>query len=146
MREEELYSKFPAVLKRKLLNKELKFPSNTEFEYEKIYVYRAVKREKDDNTRPNANDFKSYFEEGKRPKAIRGKWEDCESNPRYYGVSSFLKREIVEQLMRFPNPRKKMMAGYVCQEGGPQETNLESQHVCWWLYENADISGFEIIE
>lgn len=143
MTENELFNKFPAVLKRKLLDGELKFPADTKFQYERIYTYRAIVREKDDNTKPNANDFKSYFEEKKRPKAVRG---NCESDPHYYGVSSFLKREIVEQLMHFPNPSKKMMAGYVCQEGGPQETNVESQHVCWWLYENADISSFEIIE
>ena len=39
---EELYENFPTILKEKLRNKEIEFPSNTKFDYEKIYVYRAV--------------------------------------------------------------------------------------------------------
>lgn len=46
--------------------------------------------------------------------------------------------------MKFPNPHKKIAKGYVYCEGGPQET--KDQHVCWWLYENVDLSGFELIE
>ena len=42
---EELYENFPTILKEKLQNKEIEFPSNTKFDYEKIYVYRAVSRE-----------------------------------------------------------------------------------------------------
>ena len=42
---EELYENFPTILKEKLRNKEIEFPSNTKFDYEKIYVYRAVSRE-----------------------------------------------------------------------------------------------------
>lgn len=48
--------------------------------------------------------------------------------------------------MKFPNPHKKMAVGYVYKEGGPQETNHKAQHVCWWLFENADISNFKIEE
>ena len=44
--------------------------------------------------------------------------------------------------MKFPNPKKKMAAGYVYSEGGPQHT--VDQHVCWWLYEGADVSGFKL--
>jgi hypothetical protein len=44
--------------------------------------------------------------------------------------------------MKFPNPNKKMAIGYVYKEGGPQDT--KDQHVCWWLYEGADVSGFKI--
>ena len=54
-----------------------------------------------------------------------------------------MNKEIVEQKMKFPNPKKKMAAGYVYSAGGPQETN--DQHVCWWLYEDADVSGFKLI-
>ena len=68
---------------------------------------------------------------------------NIENDPHYYGVSSFLKKEIVEQIMKFPNPKKKMAVGYVYCEGGPQDTN--DQHVCWWLYEGADVSGFELM-
>lgn len=46
--------------------------------------------------------------------------------------------------MKFPNPRKKMATGYVYQEGGPQHT--KDQHVCWWLYEAADVGKFQLME
>ena len=39
---------------------------------------------------------------------------------------------------------KKMASGYVHMEGGPQETKLENGHVCWWLYKEADVSGFKL--
>lgn len=32
----------------------------------------------------------------------------------------------------------------VYKEGGPQET--KDQHVCWWLYQDADVSGFKLRE
>ena len=40
---EELYENFPTILKEKLRNKEIEFPSNTKFDYEKIFhtVYLA---------------------------------------------------------------------------------------------------------
>lgn len=144
--EKELCMKFPVVLRKKLMDHEIELPNTTMFEYEKILVYRAVTRRKDDYSEVNAEDFKSYFELGKCPKVPRGVKKDFLKDPHYYGVSSFLKKEIVEQNMRFPNPKKKMAAGYVYQEGGPQDTNVKKQHVCWWLYENADISGFKLME
>ena len=53
-------------------------------------------------------------------------------------------RAIVEQLMKLPNPHKKMAEGFIHQEGGPQHTEPKRGHVCWWLYENADTSSFKI--
>lgn len=89
------------------------------------------------------DNYRSYFELKKTPKTPRGMGRNIENDPHYYGVSSFLKKEIVEQIMKFPNPKKKMAVGYVYCEGGPQDTN--DQHVCWWLYEGADVSGFELM-
>lgn len=144
--DKELYKKFPAVLKDKLMDGEIEFPSITEFEYERKYVYRAVERKKNDNHKVTIEDFKSYFELGKTPKKARGSIEYWKKKAEYYGVSSFLKKEIVEQQMHFPNPNKKMAEGYVFCEGGPQCTNINKQHVCWWLYEGADVSNFKIVE
>lgn len=142
---EKLCAKFPAVLRNKLINKEIEFPDTVEFEYDELYTYRAVARNTDDNREVTLEDFRSYFELRKIPKKPRGMGEeDITKNPYYYGVSSFLKREIVEQKMKFPNPKKKMAAGYVYSAGGPQDTS--DQHVCWWLYEGADVSGFKLIE
>lgn len=144
--EEEILMKFPVVLRDKLLKKEITFPDETEFEYEKIKTYRAVERKTDDFSEITLADFKSYFELGKKPKKPRGSAENLFEDPHYYGVSSFLKKEIVEQIMNFPNPKKKMAEGYVYSEGGPQHTVKEKEHVCWWLYENADVSGFILVE
>lgn len=140
----ELCLKFPVVLRERLLNKEIELPDTTQFEYDKLFTYRAVERNKEDHREVTLEDFKSYFELGKSPKTPRGLGADITKDPHYYGVSSFLKREIVEQKMRFPNPKKKLAAGYVYSAGGPQ--NTKDEHVCWWLYEDADVSGFKIIE
>ena len=144
MTNEELYLKFPEILRGKLLNKEIKLPDSTEFEYPRIYTYRAVERKDGDNREVTMEDFKSYFELGKTPKKKpRGVVQDYTNDPHYYGISSFLKRERVEQIMKFPNPNKKLAAGYVYCEGGPQSTC--DGHVCWWLYEEANVSEFKLI-
>lgn len=140
----ELCFKFPAVLRDKLLQNEIEFPETTQFEYEDLLTYRAVTRDVEDDSEVTLDDFKSYFELGKSPKKPRGIAGDITKDPHYYGVSSFLKREIVEQKMKFPNPRKKLAKGYVYSAGGPQDT--VDQHVCWWLYEGTDVSGFELMK
>lgn len=143
---EEQCMKFPAVLKNKLLRREIELPDTTLFDYAPVLVYRAVERTEEDHRGIRPEDFKSYFELKKTPKAARGIRKDWNKEPHYYGVSSYLDRKIVEQKMKFPNPKKKMAEGYVYKEGGPQDTNKRDKHVCWWLFENADISGFEIEE
>lgn len=142
---EELCMKFPVVLREKLLSNEIELPDTTRIEYDKLLTYRAVERTADDNHEITLEDFKSYFELNKTPKTPRGV-SKCNilKDPHYYGVSSFLKKEIVEQKMKFPNPRKKMAVGYVFMEGGPQDTT--DQHVCWWLYSDTDVSGFKLME
>lgn len=143
--EKELFYKFPAVLQNKLLSGEIEFPSATQYTYDKIYTYRAVERSSNDRHDVTLEDFKSYYDLKKVVKKARGLDNyNIEKDPKYYGASSFLKKEIVEQLMKFPNPRKKMAAGYVYCEGGPQLT--EDQHVCWWLFDGTDVSGFKILE
>lgn len=105
---EELCMKFPAVLREKLLKGEIELPDTTEFDYKKLLTYRAVARKADDNREITLEDFKSYFELKKTPKSPRGMLKvDLSKDPHYYGVSSFLKKEIVEQKMKFPNPNKK---------------------------------------
>ena len=141
--DKSLFMKFPVALQEKLLNREIEFPDTTRFTYERILTYRAVARNSDDNREVTLEDFKSYYELKKTPKIPRGMKKDVTMDPHYYGVSSFLKKEIVEQKMKFPNPKKKMAVGYVYCEGGPEDTN--DQHVCWWLYEGTDVSGFRLI-
>ena len=103
----KLCVKFPVVLRDKLLKNEIEFPDTVEFEYNDLYTYRAVARNTGDNRKVTLEDFKSYFELGKMPKKPRGMVGDISKDPCYYGVSSFLKREIVEQKMKFPNPKKR---------------------------------------
>lgn len=140
----ELYNKFPVILRDKLTNNEIELPDGTLFDYEKILTYRAVQRKEDDFTPVTETDFRSYFELNKKPKSPRGVKKDFSKDPHYYGVSSFLKKEIVEQKMKFPNPRKKIARGYVYKEAGPQET--KEDHVCWWLYDKVKIEGYSLIE
>ena len=64
------------------------FPPNTRFAYEKIFTYRAVERKKEDFSPITREDFRSYFELGKKPKP-RGVERDILADPTYYGVSSF---------------------------------------------------------
>lgn len=137
----ELCDKFPCVLKDKLLNGEIRFPIGTRFKYEKILAYRAVKREEDDYSEVTREDFRSYFELKKSPK-IRGLSSNLQQNPLYYGVSTSLDRRLLEQLMHFPTPKKKIAKGYVHSDGGPECTN--DKHVCWWLFEDADLSSFHL--
>lgn len=87
--DDEICMKFPAVLKDKLLRKEIELPDTTLFDYEPIFVYRAVDREKDDYRTIQSEDFKSYFELKKTPKNARGIKKDWSKDPHYYGVSSF---------------------------------------------------------
>lgn len=141
---EEFYNKFPIVLAQKLRDGDLTFPENMEVEYEPIHVYRVIEREDGDDHPVDHLDFRSYFELKKKPKNPRGVSSNYMSNPHYYGVSSFKSRAMVEQKRLFPRPRKKLAEGEVYMEAGPQETTEE--HVCWWLYKNVEIKGFNIME
>ena len=141
---EEFYNKFPAILAQKLKNGDLIFPDNIEEEYEPIHVYRAIERKDGDDHPVDRLDFRSYFELKRTPKNPRGVSSDYMHDPHYYGVSSFKSRAMVEQKRLFPRPGKKLAEGNVYMKAGPQETNGE--HVCWWLYENEKIEGFNIVE
>lgn len=146
MHNEELYLKFPAVLRTKLVEKEIAFSSKVLFDYEDILAYRVIEREKDDTTPVNENDFKSYFELKKEPKRKkpRGLKQNYLKDPTYYGVSLFTDKEVPKQKCLFPRPNKKMAEGYVYKEGGPQQT--DDKHVCWWLYEDVKFDRFTIME
>lgn len=134
----EFYSKFPVILQNKLRSGEVKFPLNIKFKYSPILAYRAVERKKEDMSEVSREDFRSYFELGKKARGV------SENDSGLFAVSLFKDRKMVEQKMKFPNPNKKMIEGYVKEEGGPQETNIDTGHINWWLYEEVDISGFRL--
>lgn len=135
--------KFPVVLRDKLMKGEIELPDDAKFFYKPIKANRCIKREQDDFSPVTADDFKSYAE--LRRKGRRGRCYDVNS-PNYYGVSCFRKKELVENLMGFPNPHKKMAVGLVFCQGGPQQTNEATEHVCWWLFENVDLSNFAVMK
>lgn len=66
------------------------------------------------------------------------------NDPHYYGVSLFLNRAPVENALKFPKPNKKIAQGKVYAEAGPIEVNLETGHICWWIYDEVEINGFSI--
>lgn len=144
--QEQQYLKFPSVLKSKLTSCEIQFPENVEYVYEQIWAYRCIDRNAEDETKISRNDFLSHVEishaSGKPIKKRKGQTTEPDKEIGYYAVSLFKKKEIVENLMHFPRPSKKICSGYVYMEGGPQAT--DDQHINWWIYEDIDLSDFKI--
>lgn len=143
---ENIYLKFPCVLRTKLETQEFIFPKETKFEYQPIWAYRCIERTENDNTQINRNDFLSNIEgliqKGKKIRKKRGQTTEPENDINYYGTSLFTQKEIIEVIMKFPKPNKKICSGYVHMEGGPQAT--DDQHINWWVYEDVDLSCFNI--
>lgn len=140
--EKKIYNRFPCVLRSKLEDGVFTFPEGTRFEYDAFLAYRAVERKESDFAPVTVNDFKSYIELGK--KTPRGYNGDPSKDPSFYSASLFLDKKIVEQVMRFPNPKLKMAKGYVNCEYGPEYT--KDKHIDWWLYENVELEGFVLVE
>lgn len=139
---EELLMKFPVIFRDKLSSGEIVLQEDVKFEYEPIQAFRCIKRKASDNTDVSRSDFKSNAELGRTN--FKGKIEHPERMPEYYGVSFYQKREVLDVRLGLPKKDRKVVKGYIQQEGGPQLQNRESSHVCWWLYENADVSGFSL--
>lgn len=142
--------KFPCILQEKLKNNdELQFPENTQYEYEKIYGYRCIRRATEDNTPIDRSDFRSNIEtsisQGQKIRKRRAQDKEPEDDINYYGTSLFEKKEMLANVMHLPKPSKKICSGYVFMEGGPQVTD-GNYHINWWVYEEADLSGFKIEE
>ena len=140
---DKIREKFPSILKDRLKNGEFFFPACTQYEYTPIKAYRGIARDTGDFSPVTRDDFRSYAEMKKRK--TRGCKVD-RSSPQYYGVSFFTQKERVENVLAFPNPKKKIIYGEIFCAGGPCLVNDETEHVCWWLYENTDISGVNILQ
>ena len=144
---EEYYSKFPGLLKDRLMNGELEFPKNTEYNYARIKAYRCVRREDSDCTPIGREDFRSPIEEIEKGirKLTRGesvKYDAISS----YGTSLYMDIGSLENMMHLPRPNKKICEGYVCKDGGPRLMDEKSKHIDWWIYENVDLTGFSLVE
>lgn len=143
--QQDLYNKFPSILKEKLKSGEITFPKDTEFQYERIEAYRVIKRKEGDESSVSKNDMKSYAEKNMN-KRLRGKRNYDESDPHYYGVSFFTNIDSLIVAMDLPRKNNKIVKGYIYQEGGPQHTVKKTSHVCWWLFENVSFENFLICE
>lgn len=137
----DVLMKFPVIFREKLINKEVELQDSVEFNYDDIYAYRCVTRKKEDNSVATRDDFKSNAEKGRRN--IRGESGDLEKRPEYYGVSLFKNKSELVLRLRLPKKDRKIVKGNIYQEGGPILCGHDT-HVCWWLYEDADVSGFEV--
>lgn len=137
--EEEL-KKFPVIIRNKF-NKEIEFQDEVEFEYKNIIAYRCVTRKKEDSMAITKEDFKSNAERERRN--IRGESGDIEKKPEYYGVSLFEDKAQLEIRLQLPKRNKKIAKGEIYCGGGPILKGKDT-HICWWLYENADVTGFKI--
>lgn len=134
------YKKFPVILQSKLINGELTFPSKTKFIYEPILAYRVICRDKDDYSPVRREDLNSYYENKIIPRGC-----NVDRGISYYSASLYKSFDMLKQSFKFPRPSKKLARGYVHMKGGPQYTDRKT-HIDWWLYENAEIDGFEIIK
>ncbi len=131
---------FPAFLKEKIENGEFSFPENTEFEYSPITAYRCYFRNDGDNAAPNRDDFRSHAELGR---VLRG---NGSSKPEYYGTSLFTSLGALNNIQSLNKPEKKVAVVSINQENGPISRNEMRRHICWWLYEDADLSSFEEVK
>ena len=140
--EEELLSKFPAYIKSRIKQNIFSFPSDIQWVYTPIKAYRSVVRKSNDSHPICKSDMLSKFEMyGNSPKRARGfRWD--ESNPLLYGVSLFEDKNALKNV-RNMQPPNTIAVGMITQNGGPCERG-ESTHVCWWLYEDVDLSCFKI--
>ena len=116
----------------------LTFPDGTEWHYNRVSAYRVVFREQDDNKPVDRNDFRSYAELNK---PMRGKTTYV---PEYFGVSLFEDPEMFVNIKLFPKPGRKLAKGYVCDINGPK-LDGNNTHICWWLYDDIDLSKSNFI-
>lgn len=130
--------KFPCVLRKKIENGEFVFPESTQYNYEPMVGFRGIERAGNDFTPVTRNDFLSYAELNVCRRGIN------RNDPHYYGVSLFINKSSVENALKFPKPNKKIAQGKVYEEAGPAEVNSETEHICWWLYDEIEIEGFSI--
>ena len=138
-KEVELYKKFPMILQKKLIDGDVKFPDDINFDYEKFLAYRMVARTDNDFSDITREDMKSYAELGKKPKRVQG---FDESDPDYYSASFYTNVEKLKNSLKFPRKNKKIIQGYIYQEGGPQKTVVKTTHVSWWLFSDVTVDNF----
>ena len=104
---EELLMKFPVIFRDKLSSGEIVFQENVKFEYEPIQAFRCIKRKASDTTAVSRDDFKSNAELGRTN--FKGKIENPEQLPEYYGVSFYQKKEELDVRLRLPKKNRKVV-------------------------------------
>ena len=131
--------KFPSTLKNGFEKYNICFPKETEWQYEKIFVYRMVLRNNDDYSRLEREDFSSHAELG----IIRRGHEEDVTKYDYYGASFFIDRKVLANKLKFPKPGKKIAEGNINDSYGPVWRNLP--HICLWLYDKVDLTNNDFV-
>lgn len=134
----EYYDKFPAIIKKQLVEGVFCFPKGTQFEYSPFIAYRSIEREDNDDSPTNREDMRTHPELGRKKPRNVPEWN-------WYSTSLFTDVEELKQKMKFPRPNSKIVFGEVRAEGGPHYISAETSHVSWWLFEDADVSHFEYL-
>lgn len=135
---EEMILLFPAVLKEKIRTGEFVFPNETEYKFDLIEAYRCYFRNNDNRT-IDREDFRSHAEKGIR---LRGTGN---RKPEYYGTSLFVSLDELENIESLNKPGKCIAKGLIYDKGGPICKSQKNTHICWWMYEKADVSSFKKI-
>lgn len=98
---------------------------------EEIIVFRIC-----NSSQITHNDFKSYYELGKRwinPKDFR-----------YYGVSVFKDKNETQMLLGMPNNKNKYIAEGITSKNcgvikqGTSNNKNSTSHITWWLFDGAE--------
>lgn len=138
----EYYNKFPNILKKALLNNKVKFPETLQYNYDNLYVYRAVQYTNKKRT-IERSDFSSYMElKEKNPMIVAD-----ENNIECYSCSFFKNIEEMHIRTKFPSKNKAVAKGIIKKEFGPININESTSHIDLYLFKNIDISKeFEVFE
>lgn len=132
--------KFPAILQKRIEEKSFRFPDGTKFSYTSFPAFRLIDVTRNDTGLISRDDFRSKAELNQLPR----RKEDV-NKPQYYGVSLSVEYKYLKNNFKLPKPKYKVAKGIVYQEGGPCHIDCDDPHVCWWLYEEADVSSFSIV-
>lgn len=134
----EYYDKFPAIIKKQLVEGVFCFPKGTEFKYPLFIAYRSIEREDGDDSPISREDMRTHPELGRQKPRNVLEWD-------WYSTSLFTDVEELKQRLHFPKPKSKIVVGNVIAEGGPCYRKPASSHVSWWLFEDADVSHFHYL-
>ena len=134
----EYYKRFPAVLKRALIDGKVNLPDNLLKEFQTIIAYRGIRFKKGEKESVEKSDFLSQVERN-----IPGaNYDDIGE----YSCSCFENIDELRVSYKLPRKNKGIAKGKIKCENGPIVQD-EGTHIHWFLYDNVDPSqDFEVYE